>query len=145
MVESTLSLNVSPTFENVDKVRHAVQEFCRERHPEPGAEELIGDLLLAITEALNNAVEHSRAAAIEVEVVAGPRSLLFRMLTEGEPFDPTVGTSFPDLDDPEGLPEGGFGRALVAALTDRATYEYREGKNVLTLEKQLTKGGLDGD
>lgn len=142
---ATLSLRLPTTFESVDAVRAAVLEFCRERYRQPGSETLLGDLLLAITEAMNNAVEHARAAEMEIEVVAGDRTLLFRMLTAGEPFDPTVGASFPDLDAPEGLPEGGFGRALIEALTDRVTYEYLEGKNVLTIEKQLTGGGQHGD
>jgi len=145
MTEPVLSLRLPPTFESVDKVREAVRELCRDRYRQPGSEELLGDLLLAIAEAMNNAVEHARAPAIEIEIVAGARSLVFRMLTAGVPFDPTVAASFPDLDAPEGLPEGGFGRALIAALTDRVSYEYLQGKNVLTIEKQLTREVRDGD
>lgn len=139
MADAALSLRLRPTYENVDKVRAAVQELCRDRYRHPGAHALLGDLLLAITEAMNNAVEHSRAAEMEIDVVAGTRSLTFRMLTAGERFDPTVGASFPDLDAPEGLPEGGFGLALIAALADRVTYQYLERKNILTLEKTLAK------
>jgi anti-sigma regulatory factor (Ser/Thr protein kinase) len=144
-IPATLSLKLPPTFENVDKVRQAVQELCRGRYRQPGSEALLGDLLLAIAEAMNNAVEHSRATEMEIEVVAGARSLTFRMLTAGAPFDPTADSAFPDLEGPEGLPEGGFGRALVVALTDRVTYEYLQGRNVLTIEKQLNKGERDGD
>lgn len=139
MADAALALRLQPTFENVDKVRQAVEELCRKRYPQPGVEVPLGDLLLAITEAMNNVVEHSRAAEMEIDVVAGVRSLTFRMLTAGEPFDPTAGASFPDLDAPEGLPEGGFGLALIAAMTDRLTYQYLGRRNVLTLEKTLTK------
>ena len=145
MADTVLALRLPPTFESVDKARAAVRELCRGRYRGPGAEDLLGDLLLAITEAMNNAVEHSRAAEMEIDVVAGERSLTFRLLTAGEPFDPTVGASFPDLDGPGGLPEGGFGRALVAALVDRVTYGYREGRNVLALEKRLTREVGDGE
>lgn len=145
MTDTSLALRLPPTFENVDRVRRAVQDLCRDRYPQPGAAAQLDDLLLAIAEAMNNAVEHSRAAEMAIDVAAGPRRVVFRMLTEGEPFDPTAGASFPDLDDPEGLPEGGFGRALIAALTDRVTYEYLDGKNVLTIEKQLTREVRDGD
>lgn len=139
MADATLSLILKPTFENVDTVRAAVQEFCQDRYRQPGAQALLGDLLLAITEAMNNVVEHARAAEMEIDVVAGARSLTCRILTAGEPFNPTTGVSFPDLDAPQGLPEGGFGLALIAALADRVTYQYLEGKNVLTLEKTLAK------
>lgn len=144
MADATLSLRLPPTFENVDKVRDAVRELGRDRYRQPGAAALLGDLLLAITEAMNNAVEHACAAEMEVDVVAGDRSLTFRMQTAGEPFNPTAGISFPDLDAPGGLPEGGFGLALMAALTDRVTYQYLGRKNVLTLEKTLTKEVPDG-
>lgn len=144
MAETILSLRLPPTFENVDKVRVAVRELCRERYRQPEAEALLGDLLLAIAEAMNNAVEHSRAASMEIEVEAGDRTLVFRLRTAGEPFDPTAGAALPDLDAPGGLPEGGFGRGLIAALTDRVTYDYREGKNTLTLEKTLTEEARDG-
>jgi serine/threonine-protein kinase RsbW len=143
MTDATLSLRLPPTFENVDKVREAVRKLCRDRYRGQESESLLGEMLLAMVEAMNNAVEHSRAAEMEIDVVAGARGLRFRMATAGEPFDPAVGASFPDLDDSEGLPEGGFGLALIAALTDRASYQYRESKNVLTLEKSLTKGVPD--
>lgn len=138
MDETTLSMRLPPTFENVDKVRVAVEDLCLARYRQPGSGALRGDLLLAIAEAMNNAVEHARAAEMEIEVVADARALVFRMTTAGDRFDPTVGAAFPDLDDPEGLPEGGFGRALMTTLADRVTYEYLRGRNVLTIEKQFT-------
>lgn len=145
MPDATLLLRLPPTFENVDRVRLAIQELCRERCRHPGVEAALGDLLLAATEAMNNAVEHAQAAEMQVEFVAGARTLGFRLLTAGAPFDPTRGACFPDLDAPEGLPEGGFGRALIAALADTVAYEYRQGTNVLSLEKQLIEEGQDGN
>lgn len=132
-----LSLSVEPTFAGVDRVRDAVQALCRERYPQPEARERIGEIVLAVTEAMNNAVEHAGAAAMEIEVLAGPCALSFRLATAGEPFDPTVGAAFPDLEAAGGLPEGGFGRALIAELSDRLTYRYIDGTNVLTLEKTI--------
>ena len=138
-----LSLRLPPTFENVDAVRTAVEGLGRTHYPGAGAP--LGDLLLAIVEAMNNAVEHSGAAAMEIEVTAWEGSLVFTLATAGEPFDPRAGAAFPDLDAPEGLPVGGFGRALMTSLADRVGYEYRDGKNVLTIEKRMTKEERDGD
>lgn len=142
-----LSLTCKPVFKDVDSARIAVQNACKDQHPEPGAETLIRDLLLAATEAMNNAVEHSGSRDMEVEVFAEPQSLVFRMITAGERFDPTIGAAFPDLDAAEELPEGGFGRALIAEMVDNMKYEYVEGRNILTLEKYMIKkeDQTDGD
>ncbi|MDP2156708.1 MAG: ATP-binding protein [Nitrospirota bacterium] len=140
MDEKILSRKFKPVFENVDAARVAVHTACRERYLQPGSNALIGDLLLAVTEAMNNAVEHSGAKELEIEVIAGPQNLMFRMITSGKRFDPTAGVAFPDLDTAEELPEGGFGRALIAEMVDSVKYEYVEGRNILTLEKiMITK------
>ena len=126
-------------FKNVDAARIAVHNACRERYLQPGSDSLISELLLAVTEAMNNAVEHSGVKEVEIEVLAGPQSLVFRMITAGERFDPTAGVAFPDLEASEELPEGGFGRALIAEMVDSMKYEYRGDRNILTLEKNMTK------
>ena len=147
MDEKIISLIFKPVFGNVDSARVAVHNACRERYLLPGSEPLIGELLLAVTEAMNNAVEHSGAEEVEIEVIAGDQSLVFRLITAGEPFDPTAGAVFPDLDAAEELPEGGFGRALIAEMVDSVKYEYRGGRNILTLEKNMTakEDRTDGD
>ncbi|MBI5846990.1 MAG: ATP-binding protein [Nitrospirae bacterium] len=139
MDQNIISLKFEPTFGNVDAARAAVHTACRERFLQPGSDALIGDLLLAVTEAMNNAVEHSGAKELEIEVIAGQQGLIFRMITAGEKFDPTAGVAFPDLDAAEELPEGGFGRALIMEMVDSVKFEYREGRNILTLEKNMMK------
>lgn len=139
MEENIISLKFKPVFENVDAARVAVHTACRERYLLPGSDSLISDLLLAVTEAMNNAVEHSGAKELEIEVLTGPQNLIFRIITSGERFDPTIGVAFPDLDATKELPEGGFGRALIAEMVDAVKYEYRAGRNILTLEKNMIK------
>ncbi len=147
MKEKIISLKFEPLFKNVDEARAAVHNACRERYRQPGAELLINELLLAVTEAMNNAVEHSGGKEVEVELFAGPEGLIFRMSTAGERFDPTAGIAFPDLDAAEELPEGGFGRALIAEMVDSMQYEYRGDRNILTLEKNMIpkEDGADGN
>ncbi len=137
MNERIISLKFKPLFENVDSARIAIHNACREQYLRPGSESLIGELLLAVTEAMNNAVEHSGTEEVEIEVIAGSQSVVFRMITAGERFDPTAGVAFPDLDAAEDLPEGGFGRALIAEMVDSVKYEYSGGRNILTLKKIL--------
>jgi serine/threonine-protein kinase RsbW len=144
MDKKIISLKIEPSFGNVDAARVAVQTACKERYMQPGSDERIGDLLLAVTEAMNNAVEHSGAKEMEIELLAGQQGLIFRMITAGEQFDPTAGAAFPDLDAADELPEGGFGRALIAEMVDSVKYEYNGGRNILTLEKNIKQeGGLN--
>jgi anti-sigma regulatory factor (Ser/Thr protein kinase) len=137
MDQRFISLKFKPVFENVDSARVAIHNACRELYLRPGSDSLIGELLLAVTEAMNNAVEHSGAKEVEIEVIADQQSVVFRMITAGNKFDPTAGVAFPDLDASEDLPEGGFGRALIAEMVDSVKYEYSGCNNILTLEKNM--------
>lgn len=148
MDDKIISLKIKPVFEDVDAARIAVYTACREYFPKPESRQFIGDLLLAATEAMNNAVEHSGAKEIEIEVTAAAQILEFRIITSGKPFDPTVGVAFPDLNvSEEKLPEGGFGRALIREMVDAVKYDYREGRNILTFKKNMIKkeDQTDGD
>ena len=134
-----LTLKCEPVFSDVDEARKAVQNVCKAEYGHPGSEEAINELLLAVTEAMNNAVEHSGAGEIGIEVFAGQEGPIVRIITEGKRFDPTVGVSFPDLDAVDELPEGGFGKALIMEMADSVTYEYCAGKNIFSLGKKIHK------
>jgi anti-sigma regulatory factor (Ser/Thr protein kinase) len=147
MNDIAFSMTFEPVFEHVSTARVAVQDVCRKYYPQPGAEPLIGELLLAATEAMNNAVEHSAAKEVEIELIAGTQSLIFRVLTAGARFEPPADVSFPDLDSSAGLPEGGFGLAIIKEMVDSVQYDYCDGKNIVTLTKYISKGkgGQDGN
>lgn len=131
------TLTMVPIFEEVDLARKIVEEICREFYAGAALQELIGDFLLATTEAMNNVVEHGRASQVEVELNAFPDRIVFVVRNDGLPFDPTENVSMPDLGDSEDLPEGGFGRALILELMDEVRYEFKDGKNVLILAKNI--------
>ncbi|TAN40373.1 MAG: ATP-binding protein [Nitrospirae bacterium] len=147
MGDAVVKMKIEPTFENVSAVRLAVQDVCRKQYGWPGAEPLIDELLMAATEAMNNAVEHSGAKEVEIELIAGARRLVVRVLTAGKRFDPPSEVAFPDLDGPGGLPEGGFGLAIIREMADAVHYDYCDGKNIVTLEKNISEneGGQDGN
>ncbi|PLX73530.1 MAG: ATP-binding protein, partial [Desulfuromonas sp.] len=44
---------------------------------------------------------------------------------------------FPDADTDEWLPEGGYGLALIQELSDQLEHVYRDGKNILTIWKNI--------
>jgi len=130
-------LILAPMFEEIDAARQMVDELCREYYSGANAQEQLGDLLLAITEAMNNVVEHGRTGLIEVELTAHPERVIFVIRSDGLPFDPTTEVAMPELDGADDLPEGGFGRALILELMDEVRYEFTDGKNVLKLTRNI--------
>ncbi|MBA4372721.1 MAG: hypothetical protein C0402_07625 [Thermodesulfovibrio sp.] len=139
MDNTVFSTKIEPTFENVSATRLAVEAACKKNYPQPAAEPLIGELLMAATEAMNNAVEHSGAKEVEIELAAGAQGLIFRIKAAGKRFDPPAEIGFPDLDGPDGLPEGGFGLAIIREMVDAVDYAYNDGKNTITLTKYISK------
>lgn len=130
-------LTMVPIFEEVDVARKITEEICREYYGTAERQEAIGDFLLAITEAMNNIVEHGQASGIGVELTARPERLVFVISSDGQSFDPTQDVSMPVVGDDDELPEGGFGRALILELLDEVRYEFRDGRNVLKLTKNI--------
>lgn len=131
-----ITLIMVPIFEEVNHVRQALVEVCQGFYKEMGIDSAVEDFILAITEAMNNVVEHSKASHMEVELSAHPDRMVFIIRSDGIKFDPTEDVAMPDLDDDD-LPEGGFGRAIVMELMDEVQYVLEGDKNVLTLVKKI--------
>ena len=129
-------LTLVPIFEEVDLARRTADEICREYYMDMGVESSVQDFILAITEAMNNIVEHSQANHVRVELTAHPDKIVYVIENDGLKFDPTEDVAMPDLDDDD-LPEGGFGRAIINELMDEVSYDYLENRNVLTLIKTI--------
>ena len=104
-----LELTVPSTAENIPLVRHAVAGFL-DGHSLSGA--LASDVLLAVTEACTNVVQHAYrdggAAAAEIEVSAQcePSALTIAVRDRGRGFAPRVDS-----------PCLGLGLPVIAALT----------------------------
>jgi anti-sigma regulatory factor (Ser/Thr protein kinase) len=133
-----VKIRLGRDFKEIASARAAIREYSERVFAEPGHRSPLDDFYLATTEAMNNAVEHSGSNDIGIAVGAAGGRLIFKMITPGLKFDPTVKRTMPDLDSPGELPEGGFGLAIIQELMDSVTYEYREGKNILTLKKIIT-------
>jgi len=132
-----IAITLGRDFKEIDAARARIREFCEKLFMGQGQRSSLDDFYLAITEAMNNAVEHSGANAIEIIVTAAEAEVMFTMITPGTRFDPTAKSEMPDLDSTEGLPEGGFGLAMIQELMDSVAYEYREGCNIFTLKKTI--------
>jgi len=138
--QRSLNMTFPADLASVDQARYRIQVLCREVFPLDT--EATTDFCVAINEAMNNAVEHSGSPLVETEILTDVNSMTFRMRTCGKRFDPTSKAAFPNLDKLKDLPEGGYGLALIQAFVDRLDYEYRDGKNILTLIKNIHPGGI---
>ena len=97
---------------------------------------------VAIEEILVNIVNYaglSETDGVEIrcEVMEDPLRVVVQFLDEGVPFDP-LAKSDPDTS-PEALMnrEGGLGIFMVKTMMDDVSYAYEDGKNTLTILKNL--------
>ncbi|MEN9646942.1 MAG: hypothetical protein RL238_3611 [Actinomycetota bacterium] len=108
-------IDVTSEFERVAEVRH----WCAQQAVRAALDaDAVGDVELAVTEALANVIRHSyegrRGQPIAIEAFVGNGRLELHVFDEGIPFDPE---SYPgvELNDAH---EHGYGVFLIDALMD---------------------------
>ncbi len=76
-------------------------------------------------------------AEVRTEVLEDPLRVVIQFLDGGKPFDP-LAKEDADISE-EGLlsRDGGLGILLVKETMDDVSYEYKNGKNILTIQKKL--------
>jgi sigma-B regulation protein RsbU (phosphoserine phosphatase) len=102
---------------------------------------LASKLNLALEEAVTNVIKYAypedTVGTVEVSAVEQPGLLTFTIADSGIPFDPT-GNPEPDLQaSVQERPIGGLGIHLVRTIMDSVQYDYNDGKNILTLTKNI--------
>lgn len=104
--------------------------------------DVVDDMILVSEEIFVNEVTHGGCAPdgppvkIGIEFEGGLLTLRFE--DEGVPFDP-LSRPEPDLDaPPEDREIGGLGIYLVGELTDRISYERRDDRNILHVERRCS-------
>lgn len=98
-------------------------------------------LNLAIEEAVVNVMNYAYPAGTQGDVCLAASvqgdTITFVLSDSGTPFDPTQ-TGEPDLTlGAEDRPIGGLGIFLVRQIMDSVEYRYSDGKNILTLTKNI--------
>ena len=101
----------------------------------------ISGINLALEEAAANVVNYAypegETGIIELEADITPAGITFTMSDRGKPFDPTAA---PDADinaSVEDRPIGGLGIHMVRTLMDSVSYQYKDGKNILKMTKNI--------
>jgi len=120
------------------------------------AGELRAAAQITLAEACNNIVEHAYkgddapgAGAITLAVAAEAGGLRVTLRDRGAPMPGGAmpGRALPriDPDNPQGLPEGGFGWPLLRAMTRALHLSRRGGQNILTFRLSAGVGRAAGD
>jgi anti-sigma regulatory factor (Ser/Thr protein kinase) len=134
-VQTTLRLRADPA--EIPAALNALERWLAEAGV--AAADLTDWRLLA-EEALTNIVCHGAVPAddptIELECVRGGDGVELRVEDGGRPFNPCAAQP-PDLGAPvEERCGGGLGIHLMQALADELAYDYRDGRNRLTLRRR---------
>jgi serine/threonine-protein kinase RsbW len=104
-----------------------------------GDEDVAGDLVLALNEAVTNTLLHGygeRPGPVEVCVEAEGDDIRVHLTDDAPPFDPTA-VPPPDIHLPlEDRPLGGLGVHMMRQLSDELIYAVDDGRNRLTFVKR---------
>lgn len=129
-------LNIASRMEGITEVESLINALCEEFSVK---EDRYGEILIAMTEAVNNAIVHGNKLdpnkLVEVQVITdGPR-LEFRVTDEGPGFDYE---NIPDPTSPENLEKpNGRGVFLMRQLADHCEFEALGRTAILQFEDAI--------
>ena len=132
-------LTIAATVENIETVTNFVDAQLEELDCPMKAEMQIN---IAIDELFSNIVHYAYHpevgdATVRVEVVQDPMAVEITFIDGGVPYDPLAKA---DPDTTLGIEEreaGGLGIFIVKKSMDEITYEYKGGKNILKIRKNI--------
>jgi len=132
-------LTLAATVENIETVTEFVNEQLEALDCPMKAQMQID---IAIDELFGNIAHYAYNpetgdATVRVEVVQEPLSVVITFIDKGVPYDP-LSNADPDTSlsaEERGI--GGLGIYIVKKSMDEITYSYQDGKNILTIRKNL--------
>ena len=99
-------------------------------------------ICIAIDELFGNIAKYAYApdigdATVQIEMIEDPLSVIITFIDGGKPFDPLRQTE-PNTDLPASeRQEGGLGIFLVKKTMSMVDYQYKDGKNILSIRKNF--------
>lgn len=132
-------LTIEATIENITAVTAFVDEQLEQLNC-PLKTQMQVDV--AIDELFGNIANYAYnpntgAATVCVEVTENPISVIITFIDNGVPYDP-LAKSDPDITlSAEERQIGGLGIYMAKKLMDDISYEYRNGKNILKIRKNI--------
>lgn len=132
-------LTVDATLENIPVITEFVDEQLELFDCPMKAQAQID---IAIDELFSNIVHYAYhpeigPATVRVEVVKEPLSVVITFIDQGVPYDP-LAKEDPDVTlSAEERDIGGLGIYIVKKNMNEITYEYKDGKNILKIRKEI--------
>lgn len=132
-------LTVDATVESIPVITEFVDEQLEQFNCPMKAQAQIN---IAIDELFSNIVHYAYhpgtgPATVRVEVVEEPLSVVITFIDQGVPYDP-LAKADPDVTmSAEERDIGGLGIYIVKKNMNEITYEYRDGKNILKIRKEI--------
>lgn len=129
-------LEVEPKLEQMPTVTDFVEEYLESKDIPM---KHIAQINIAVDEIFSNIARYSNATRSTVGIGASQDKIIIKFTDDGVPYNPL------DKDDPDvtlGAEErqiGGLGIFMVKKTMSDVSYEYTEGRNILTLTKELKK------
>ncbi len=132
-------LTIDATVENIEKVTEFVDQQLEKFGCPLRAQTQIN---IAIDELFGNIAHYAYGqgvgpATVQVEVIEEPLSVVITFIDHGVPYNP-LDTDDPDISlSAEKREIGGLGIYIVKKSMDSIHYEYHNGRNILTIKKNI--------
>ena len=132
-------ISIAATIENIEVVTDFVNEELEALDCPMKAQMQID---VAIDELFSNIAHYAYSpevgdATVRVEVVEDPLSVIITFIDKGVPYDPLAKADPNVTLSAEEREIGGLGIFMVKKTMDEVTYEYKDGRNILTIRKSL--------
>ena len=132
-------LTISATVENIETVTDFVNEQLEALDCPMKAQMQID---IAIDELFGNIAHYAYnpetgSATVRVEVQEEPLAVIITFIDGGMPYDPLAAADPNTKRSAEERDIGGLGIYIVKKSMDEISYEYKDGKNVLSIKKKL--------
>jgi serine/threonine-protein kinase RsbW/sigma-B regulation protein RsbU (phosphoserine phosphatase) len=136
--DERLNLRIANDLAELSRVAESVDEYCANQVI-PAA--CAFKLNIALEELLTNTISYGYADTgrheIAVDIAREGETLVAEISDDARPYDPLQAPP-PDLDSAiEDRRIGGLGVHLVKTMMDDVTYAYRDGRNHVTLRKNI--------
>jgi serine/threonine-protein kinase RsbW len=125
------SIEIGSDLNNIPEVESLIDQVCEDLSLN---EDHYGNILIAVTEAVNNAITHGNESqgekVVKVNVEKNDKAVVFSVLDEGNGFD---FNNLPDPTAPENLEKpDGRGIFLMKNLSDEVSFEENGSKVCIT-------------
>ena len=132
-------MTITATVENIPAVTDFVNEQLEALDCPMKAQMQID---IAIDELFGNIAHYAYhpevgSATVRVETEQDPRIVVITFIDGGIPYDPLMAADPDVTQSAQERQLGGLGIYMVKKSMDAITYEYKDGKNILTIKKKL--------